>query len=318
MIIVLLGQAFASWVVEAPPTPERAEANALTKAARSTGHKGRVVRRFVDGEGWEYVVRWTFEGAEEANMAAMALQQATGAKLSVTGEDGAPAQDAAPSPEPEAEQRDWMAEALEAHGAGATVLAEASTVRVVFTRELADGRVAGHELIRRGTDHRLTITGKKGDVKESVTVAAGEKAWLVADGKASDQDLQRTREKLESFAPQSLAPLVLALDRAIKEHPELEEMVAKGTAKVGGVACEVAGSKDGSTLVAFGPNHLIRRLSVDGGKRVYEFSDYKEVGGVMIPHTIVRTVDENQRDTTRIEKVELDVEVDGAGFSPPG
>ncbi len=319
MIVALLAPALASYVVEAPPRSSKAEASNYVRAARADGYRGRVSRRFVEGEGWIYVARWTFDELDEARTAARTLGERTGEPFDITGEDGAPVEtDATSDGDEEARApRAWMEEALEAHGAGAAVLADADTVVLRYTRELADGRVADHRLIRRGTDLRLEIRPKKGDVKPSVTVAAGDEAWLETDGRVSRQDLQRTREKLEGFALQSLAPLVLALDRAVRQHPELEEIVARGTAKVGGVRCEVAGTPDDRTLIAFGPDHRIRRLSVDGGKRAWVYADYRELRGVMIPYTIVRYVDGTKRDTTHIEEVILDAKVDGALFEPP-
>lgn len=317
-LYALLGSAFASYTVSAPPLAEKSEANSLNRDARDAGHKGRVVRRFVEGEGWEYVVEWTFEDLAEAEAAVALLTETTGRPLELSGTDGAPVEVDAPPVVPEVPTRDWMGEALEAHGQGAQILSDAERIQVVFLRELPDGRVARHVYVRRGTDQRLAITAEKGEVVPSVTVAVGERAWLETGGTHSDQDLQRTREKLEGFALQSLAPLVLALDRAVREHPDLEGLVEKGKARVDGVACEVAGSPDGRTLIAFGPDHLVRRLSVDGGERVYEFAEYKRVEDVMIPHAITRRVGENDVDTIHIELVELDGAIDEAWFLAPG
>lgn len=317
-LFALLGPAMASYTVASPPFTEKSDATALTRRARDAGHKGRVVRRFVEGEGWEYVVQWSFDELDEANAAAHLLREQTGQELELTAEDGAPIESQPAPVEPVAERRDWMGEALEVHGGGAATLADAETVRVVFVRTLEDGRKARHTYVRRGTDQRLAIEPVEGTVKRSVTVAVGESAWLEVDDGRTVQDLQRTREKLEAFALPSLAPLVLALDRAVQEHPELDELVARGTAKVDGVRCEVAGSRDGATLIAFGPDHLVRRLSVDGGARVYEFSDYREVDGVRIPNTIIRRIGESDVETTEIETVDLDGEVDPAWFEPAG
>jgi hypothetical protein len=317
--------ALASYLIEAPPFSDKGEAASLNRDARATGHKGRVVRRFQEGEGWEYVVRWTFDEAVEAHQASAVLSKAIGAPLQVTDEDGtvvpAPAMDA-PEADPEDAPAvdpgvDRLEDALDVHGPGLQLLADAAAMQVVFERTDAEGRIVRHTAARKGTDQYLRIEGVSGETVDSTTVATGERAWLVTAGKTTDQDLQRTRETLENFTLPAIAPIVLELDRIRKTHEELASLHPKGTVTLDGRTCTVFGTRDGSTLVAFDDKGVIRRASVDGGKRSYDFDAYEAIDDVLIPRTITTRVDGKVRDTVRITSIDLEAKVPDAWFVRP-
>lgn len=317
--IVLASLSFPAWAgftLESAVTSDKAAANAVNKQAKDLGHRGRVVRRFREGEGWEYLVRWTFEerkAAEDALVVLMPLGE-----LELLGEDGAPA----PAPQvdeapPEPPGRDWLGEAASAHGDVVSVLAESDSVRVVFTRQMPDGRKARHTYVRRGTDQAVDIEPVEGDVVASRTVTAGDVAWLEQEGKKSRQDLQRTRETLEKFALPGLAPLVLGLGQARKAHPSLADLREVGTVRLQDVVCTVVETADKSTRLALDPELHVRRLSIENEARVVELGDYREVGDMLLPYAITTHVDGNLRDTVVIESVELGVAIADEGFRAP-
>lgn len=325
--LFLATTALAGFTIEAPPFADKAEASALSKDARDTGHKGRVVRRFAEGEGWQYIVRWSFDEAAEAHEAQALLSKAIGAPLSVTNDEGVvvPTPQSSAAVETETEDpansgpaKPYLDEALEVHGPGVALLADAPSMKVVFERTDADGRVIRHTAVRRGTDQYLKIEPVSGDAVASTTVAAGETAWLVSGGKTSTQDLQRTRETLERFTLPALAPMVLELDRVTKEHEELAALYPKGKVTLDGITCEVAGTRDGGTLFAFDSKGIIRRVSIDGQKRSYDFHDYEAIDDVMIPRTIITRIDGKVRDTVKITVIEMEPEILKAWFTPPG
>lgn len=95
-LVVVLGwlmfapSAFAAtYYLEGPPLVEKADATALAASASGQGHEGRVVRRFRQGAGWEYIVLVDgFADEEAARVAAAAIAGSSGRVIGVFESDG--------------------------------------------------------------------------------------------------------------------------------------------------------------------------------------------------------------------------------------
>ena len=309
----------SAYTLEGPTFDNRTDATSFAKEAREFGKKGRVVRRYRDGAGWEFVVRFGDLGEEDARDLSEKLSEAMEVDFTLIDDDGNPvsveldepehAEEPAVEPEPEPA---WMEGIVEAHGPGRTVFSEAERVRMVFTRTLDDGRVARHTYARRGTDLYLAIEADKGEVVSSETIALAEKAWLVVEDDAKDQDLQRARETIGRFGPTHLMPMVLDLQEFSEKHGTFGELTRKGTAKVEGQPCEVYGTPD--VMLAVGEDGLLRRVTVAGDTRVMEFSDYEDLGEVKFPKQIRILENGELRSEVEIEEIELDGELEEAWF----
>ncbi|MCB9676487.1 MAG: SPOR domain-containing protein [Alphaproteobacteria bacterium] len=335
LLAFVLGTAFAGWSVEGPSYTNRSDANDYAKSAKDAGYKGRVIRRFRDGSGWEFVVRVEdLANADEAQQAAESLAAAAQVAAVVLDEEGTvvkrveaseiPADKGTPAKgEPEGDAptaAPWYEAVSEAHGAGLAVLSEAERVLVVYTRKLPDGRIARHTYVRRGTDLYLRIERVEGEVVESTTLALGDAAWLTTGGSTKPQDLQRSRETIEKFSPTGIMPIILDVEGAVGTHEMLGSLAKTGKGDVGGVAVDLYAPKGAPTPeVAVGAkDHLVRRITLDGGKRVHEFSKYREVEGVQLPERILSIHDgASEPDQIVVEKIELDGEIPDAWLAAP-
>jgi hypothetical protein len=209
---------------------------------------------------------------------------------------------------------------MEAHGPGLDALSDAERVKIVYTRKLPDGRIAQHTYARRGTDLYLAIEAKKGDVTSSTTLALGEVAWLTTGDTTAKQDLQRARETIEKFGPTGIVPLVLDFEDAVAAHPLIAALEPAGGGQVEGEKVEIYRHSGGESLeVAVGADdRLVRRVSLNGGKRVHEFSKYDAVSDVQIPMRILsRREGVEGADQVVIEEVELDGTLPDSWFTAP-
>ncbi len=340
LVAWILGSAAVAggWSAESPAYTDRGEANTAAKVTKGTEYRGKVVRRYAEGSGWEFVVRVDDLGTEDdAKAAAQALIDAGTGPVMVKNPDGdvvttiaagaegvpaaAPTEgDGAPQPGPAEEPPAWVEAVMEAHGPGLDALSDAERVKIVYTRKLADGRIAQHTYARRGTDLYLSIEAKKGEIAESTTLALGDAAWLTAKGETTKQDLQRSRETIEKFGPTGVIPLVLDFEEAVDAHPLIAALEPAGDGEVQGEKVEIYRHEGGESLeVAVGArDRLVRRVALDAGKRVHEFGKYTTVEDVQIPMRILSRRDGVEgADQVAIDEVELDGELPDSWFQAP-
>ena len=89
LVTLLSNPAVAGFLVEGAPHADKADAGDEAKEVKGAGYKGRVVRRFREGAGWEYVVRVEDIGTSgEAFDAQSAMGQASGRAYVVYDERG--------------------------------------------------------------------------------------------------------------------------------------------------------------------------------------------------------------------------------------
>lgn len=335
-LLLLSAPAWAdTFHLEGPPATEKSAAMALAKSAEEVGLQARVVRRFRQGAGWEYVA--LVEGFTErsaADTAAVKLADATGASVSVF--EGDPGQakkvrTAGPPPDltPEEQIAAVMAAAVKAHGGvegGAAGLAAAKSVRFEYRRTVPGGLVAKHVWAVRGRDLYLDVVIESGDATSSRSGIVGEQAWLaVSGGTPGPEDLERTREALERFSPARVLGFPLEFASAVQDRPEFQDLELDGTVEIGGRQCDVLRHTGGRSTAPLAlaidvQDHRVRRVTLgsDAGDLTHEFSDWREVrAGLVVPGR-VRT----WRDAELVDEIELiDLSVDGAlpdeWFVPP-
>lgn len=335
-LLALIMSAWAGFSVEGPAFGTRSEASVYAKAGRAAGHKGRIVRRFREGAGWEFVVRFEdLANLETARKAAADLVTASSSPVTLLDEEGKvvdqtatvpedqkpEAEDAEASTDPASEEPPWFEAAAEAHGPGLDALSGADRVKFVYTRKLPDGRIARHTYARRGTDLYLGIEGIEGEVVNTTTLALGDAAWLSTPTESSGQDLQRTRETIQKFGPAGIIPIVLDLEAEVDNHPVLASLKRhEEPEKLRGEMVWLFTPQGAQTpLVGLGvKDQRIRQLALDQGNRVHEFSKYTEVDGVWFPQRILSRRDGAQEaDQVIVETVELDGDLPEAWFTAP-
>lgn len=305
--------------VETAPVADRAQAEALLAAlaGQEGADSARVLRRFVKGAGWQYVVR--VEGVADAGggAAVAAALQSAGARALVLEREGdlvrtladtgthavaGAATDLAPStggdrlPDARAVLRD----AVKAHGGergGLDLVEVASTVSLAYEREVAidQGRlIAANRYFRLGEALRLEIEILEGVGTDSVTVVTtGNAGWVVAGGEPTARDVARTREVLARFSPESLLEIPLGLARDVAQAAAWDDLQVVATEVVEGRDCwrlEPAGGPpavEGLVAAWFDSdagNLIAARWRSPSGELEFRFADYREVApGVVVP-----------------------------------
>ncbi|MCK6505425.1 hypothetical protein L6R53_18835 [Myxococcota bacterium] len=354
LLLALPGPARAAEVwVESAPVADRATAEALLAAlpAGEESTTGRVLRRFVKGAGWQYVVRVEGMGApEEADQVARALQRAGGRALVLEREGdqvrtlvdtGAASVPPTAASDPSAEGGDRLPdaravlrEAVKAHGGergGLDLVEVASTVTLVFEREVAidQGRlVAANRYYRLGDALRLEVEILEGAGTDSTTiVTTGNEGWVVAGGEPTPRDVARTREVLARFAPDSLLEIPLGFARDVAVAAAWDDLRVAGPEPRHGTACwrlEPAGGNpavEGLVAAWFAQRggHLIAaRWRSPNGELDFDFADYREVvPGVVVPFRTSITRNGRPVEQVRLLQLLLDTPLEPGMFAAP-
>lgn len=308
-MLTLLSLAVASasdWYLETGPRPDRAEVAGWEQREVEGGADAHLVRRFVDGEGWRFVLRTEgFGGEDQAMEGARAMADRLGVAVAVVEVDAGkanrraevtPSGRAAPratAPDPGPDAADVLARAVGAIGDPTALLRAARDGRLLlaYRRTLADGRVIDHTWAAAGDALYLAIEPVRGDVVASRLQVVGDGAWLSVGGGAwTAQNADRTRSAIEAAGPTEVVPLVWLLPAAVESRREFERMqvIGKGTfdgepttrLEYGGDAVTTALALD---IAADG---LPRRVAFGGDATVHEFRGWSRVRGVAVPHEI--------------------------------
>ncbi len=325
----------ADFYLEGPDRPEKSEATTLEKAVGAAGHEARVVRRFVDGAGWRYVVR--VEGfADEASArraaaelatnlsAAFALFETDGRtanRLGTIAPDGAP--EAAPAGDDE-DAEPVLEQVIAAHGVTQDTLPNlmGGPSLVGFRRTLSDGKVVDHVWATRGGSVFVEIRAVEGAVKPSRTLVTGEKAWLSVDGEAwAEQNAQKASATLDALAPPAVLPLVLSLASAVETRREFERMTVASEGRVGDVATRVlrfAGDQASGplTLEVGAKDNLVYRATFGDDEVVHEFSAYAKHGDLKLPGLVVTKRSGQEVDRVELQRFEPRAKLPDDWFTP--
>lgn len=248
--------------VETAPLDSREQALAILADADLDANAvtAHVVRRFIKGSGWRFVVR--VEGAQDLSQATslahalavdgtrvLVLEQQNGQvhtvdPLADAAEESALDDGAASLKDGDRTQppgldvatdlpsaRGVLRAAIKAHGGGRggiEIVEQATAITMSFERRLSvdDGQlVALNEYARLGDAVRLGVEITEGVGTNSATIITPEnRAWVVVDGEPLARDVARTREVLARFAPESILAVPLGLARDIAEAAAWQDL----------------------------------------------------------------------------------------------
>lgn len=333
----LSSSAFAAdWYLEGPDRDQKADATAMEEAAVQAGHEARVVRRFVDGEGWRFFVRVEgFADPASARTAARDLADGVGVAFGVFETDGRTAArveviqpkgaPAAAAEAPTADATPVLEAMIEALGSDESVLraVRGGPVRFEFDRELPDGRVVGHTWAARGDALYLEIRAVAGAVKPSRTVVNARGAWLSVDGGPwVAQDAEKTRELLEHLGPDEILPLVMSLAVAVETRREFERMGLVGEGDDEGVPVQVlrfeGDATSGPLEIEIGlRDHLLRRVRFDEGEVEHVYEGWRRFGKLQIPERLTSHRGGAMTDAVEIRALDLAPNLPDAWFADP-
>ncbi len=342
LILVLLGLAVATpawagteWFLETAVLTDRAAADRALSAAASVGKSARVVRRFKLGRGWEYVLLVEhLDTADAAQESALRLARALGVPVQVyRNDDGrvavvssASAASQVASGAPARGVADVIAKIEAAHGGrngGAETLARAGAVHFKFARTVpVDGRVRTleHDYWRANAGRRLEVSTNGAGV-DSIAVATEKGAWLRANGAVVDRDAGVLVTTVDAFSPEAV--LTLALDvPSLLRSPEVERFKPLEGAE-SGVRLGQGGdeSERGLSFVDADPatGHLLRaRYVTEAGPVTVEMSGWRAAApGVIFPDTLIVERVNGQRETVRVQALEVVASAPSGTFSRP-
>lgn len=335
--------------LESAPQGTRAEAVAHSREAADAGYKGRVVRRYRQGTGWQYLVRITgFPSEDQAYEVAEVLAARLGHPVAVLDEGGAVAREVLPprgrevvppSGERQSEKADRrvekpvdltdayaiLARAATAHGgrAGSSeAILSSPAVIFRFKRTLPDGFQAEHTWATKGDARFLEVRVTHGEGRSSQTSITGEGAWLAVDqGDFETTDRDRALETVARFEPQEVIPFVLVLAEALGSRPELEQLEVQGTETQENrelVVLTYEGDQNAGPFVVKVEkgSWRIAEVSFDGGNLITRFEGWSRQGEIVVP-TRVRTWQKGRlADVVEVTELTLDARPPKEWFAP--
>lgn len=351
VLLVVPGGAWAEVWVESSPSGDRAAVERLAESLdlESGGTTVKVLRRFVRGSGWQYVLR--VDGVADvatgrviasslkaAGARGLVFEESAGEAVIVV-DTGAPnlATTTATSDDSEAsgsrrapDVRGLLKDAARRHGGergGLEVVAHAQSVVLEFLREIPvdQGTMrSSNRYTRVGQAIRLDVDIIDGPGTASVTLVTEQNAaWVHTSGEPLARDPARTREVLARFAPESVLAIPLSLARDISEHSawsDLSVAVTDGADRSGRVVVTpVQSRRDGLQSAEFSrEDSLLAELKWSGptGTMEFHFADYREVApSVVVPWSIRIERNGVLVEAVSIQRLELDAVVDPAELS---
>ncbi|MCK6519917.1 hypothetical protein L6R49_00605 [Myxococcota bacterium] len=322
-----------SFYLESAPTKQKAELTEADALARSSELNTRVVRRFVTGQGWCYLL--IAEGYEsEVTAGVDAAKLANLSHLDVTlyrqqGKAAVPVRTAPGSPrilepspgaaaatgdDPVKKILDDVSKALGGADGGVIALHKATSVRFEYLREVPhQGQpiVAEHVYLRDGARLRLDVVVKGGPASSSTTVIDGASASVLIDGKVSPRDVERTREVVAEYAPEGLLSYPLRFVSLVDSDPSHVALRVVGEERVDGEPCVILESSGegaesaipGLRLAVSSKDWRPRQVifTTSAGVLLYRYSDWSEVSpGVVVPMRVEVT-----REGALVERLEV-------------
>ncbi len=328
----------------------RSEALAIQQLALDEGMHARVVRRYIHGVGWEYVVVVEeLADRESAEKAAEVLAEKGGRGITVyrregtegrrvggvgtpgTGPGGldptavAVTDSAAPELPSAATVLEQAVRALGGREGGLARLAAAENLRFSYERTVRheDKKlVAKHLLLRTPDGIRLEVEGVQG-VVSSISVVGPEGAWVEVEGKVTAREPERVLEVLEAFSPEELLAYPLEFARLVDTEPAYGLLRTMGQERLGDVQCwrlEYTGPEVGGTMTLLVEDVSWRIASVgfttDGGHVRYLFADYRELDtGLVAPFDVALERDGERVETLAVQELSLPAELSGDLFT---
>ena len=337
--------------VESAPLAERDAALLLhAELSRALGEGAplhpRLVRRFLQGEGWRYLV--LVEDIPDAEEASRVAGLAEGLRVIAPPASPPPAEAVTAGAAPDRTREDAVeavrqqrlpsAEgvlhaAVKAHGGrdGASArLQAAQSIRFRYQRRVpgavsGDGAlVAENEFLRSGDALRLTVTIEEGEGTDSVTtLTPTQEGWVVVGEEAVSRDGARTLEVLERFSPESVLAIPLGLPEDVETAAAWRGLQTVGQRDGVWVLRGELG-EDEIGLVEAGFDATTRRLSwvvwsAERGAVTFRYGEYREVAeGLVAPFDVVIERDGELIEEIRVSELSLGPPLDGGLFAGPG
>lgn len=322
------------WYLESPDVAARSDAARVEEVAVRDGFDARVVRRFVDGAGWRYLVRVDgFADGGSAGAAARQLAEAARVPLAVLQLEGERVMriDVArppgvPAPPEPADVGPILAAIARAHGTGAETLEklEQSSVLLRYRRHLADGRAVRHVWARGPRGTYLEIAPEQGSdgIRASRTRLVAGKATLSLDGGPwLAQDAAKSAAALDTFGPQEVLALLLSVATVLEDRPEFGRMTLVEGGEGSKVQLRYGGdATTGAIDLELDEARRIRRVVFDEGVVIRTLTDYRPVPGLqgsVVPWRITTTRGERV-DRIELEAFEVGAELPDAWFVSGG
>jgi hypothetical protein len=307
-----------TYYLESEFTTTKDPATEVARIASEAGIPGRVVRLYVQNQGWRYLFR-SEERPDDAELLSelgeLRVKSAVGLRL-VRVQDGRTEimgdEAAVPAPvvpiDRTLDAQEVLRRVVRAHAgpAPAERIDAGGTLLFRFERTLDDRKVA-HTYVRRGTDSYLQIDVLSGKGTNSRLGIVSGKAWL-DQGEAGEIDALRVREQVERFSPTRVLSLPLEFAAGLPAGRPFELMtVAQSELKAGRdfVVLEWSGDRQSEPLrLIIDPVSWriaeARWGSVDTAIR-WSFNRYEELGdGVIFPAEV-----EVWKGTQRIDRIDV-------------
>lgn len=320
------------YYLEAPAVADRAAAAKMEQVAEAAGFDARIVRRFRLGKGWEFVVLVERLGGEaEAAAAASRLERELGGKVTawrVDASDKAVSVNLPPPPAPTGDggAAAWLERVRVAHGGptgGSTALARAGAVHFRFARTFEHGGkqvTVRHDYWRDGASRRLAVE-TNGTGQDSLAIATSGGAWLRVGSQVLTRDIGITIGAIDAFAPEAVLTVALEAARLLS-GPEVASFRALEGAE-SGLRFGAGGdeSEPGVSFVDVDPatGQLLRvRYVSEAGPITFELGGWRQVAtGVIVPGEVKVQRADGQRETYRVEGLELMDRAPAATFDKP-
>lgn len=307
----------APFVVEGEGHPTEEPAAAQLAAYRGAG-SARVVRRYSQGAGWQYLLLVDGLG-DQATLAkaeggfpgpvARVIDVETGRPVPRAADAG-PKVATAPAvtdkkarwsrePRPKKPPKDkgaaaaregadtLLMRAVDAHGgAGAAGrVRDARSLRFRYTRTIVSGdrrMEAEHLWLRSGDDRRLDIKVEEGAGSSSTTVVRGAgEAWVLANGQVTVRPVDRSGEMVDRFGPSQILAFPLGLGADIETAGAWRGLHVTEAEGKGVVHLRPKDGTTGLTEVGLYEDTALVAYVVlvqGGGVVRIEFEDYKSFG----------------------------------------
>lgn len=314
-----------SYYLETGPLPAKADAAAAE--ARIPGGGGvRILRRYVEGAGWRYVLVADAEGTpDDVAARARALASATGLTwtLAEVDDHGALSPVSTFAPVESAgggrAQLESLVAALGGEQAGLRLVAESPTLTFRFRRSVVPELVAEHVVVRAIDKLRLDVRVVEGSgVSSSVGIGPGG-AWLMANGVLRDADAASARAQVERFLPGAVLPLALRLPNEALTWSSAEVDVGEPRT-IQGKRCEslvrraAAGRPDLTLTVCSG---TLARVDL-GSEASIDLSGWTRTGeGLVYPGRVEVRRGEQLVEVVEVEEFSLSNNLSGDPFAKP-
>jgi hypothetical protein len=309
-----------SFYLETGALPTKADA--ASAEAKAPGDAGvRILRRYVEGAGWRYVLVADAKGSQEqASDHAKRLAATTGLSWSLARVDESGALVAVASFAPAAESGqgpgrrvlEALVTKLGGERSGMRLITESPTLRFKFKRSVAPDLVVTHDVARTPDRVALQVAIVEGEGVSSRAAVGPEGAWLSAAGVIKDADPASARAQIERFMPGAVLPLALRLPNEALSWPAGE--VREGPSRVvNGRTCDVverlaSGGRPSLTLTVCDGD--LSRVDLGPQARI-DLSEWTRTGaGLVYPHRV-----EVRRGEQLVEVVEV-IELSTEGEIP--